>query len=311
MTFFFLVVGLEAKRELDLGELRERRRIAIPVLAALGGMARADRDLPRLQRRRRRRARLGRGDVHRHRVRARRAGAAHAARGHAHARLPADAGGGRRPLRAAGDRDRLHQPRLGRRARGRGRAVRRAAALRYAPAWRAPGVDRGRGRPVGGDVRVGHRPGHLAGSPSGSPPAPTRPSREDLERATALARSFREQPTPELARSAQQGVLVGDLAQRAPAVQPAPLDQLRGRAAVRARQRRRAHHRRPARTTRSARRSPSASSSATWSASRSGIARRLVARLAARAARAALAAQRPAARGRRARSPGSASPSRC
>jgi protein-disulfide isomerase len=30
------------------------------------------------------------------------------------------------------------------------------------------------------------------------------PAREDLERATALARSFREQPTPELARSAQQ-----------------------------------------------------------------------------------------------------------
>ena len=39
MTFFFLVVGLEAKREFDLGELRERRRLAIPVLAALGGMA--------------------------------------------------------------------------------------------------------------------------------------------------------------------------------------------------------------------------------------------------------------------------------
>jgi len=39
MTFFFLVVGLEAKRELDMGELRERRRIAIPVLAAVGGMA--------------------------------------------------------------------------------------------------------------------------------------------------------------------------------------------------------------------------------------------------------------------------------
>src|SRR5919106_3261976 len=33
MTFFFLVVGLEAKRELDTGELRERRRIAIPVVA--------------------------------------------------------------------------------------------------------------------------------------------------------------------------------------------------------------------------------------------------------------------------------------
>ncbi len=39
MTLFFLVVGLEAKRELDLGELRERNRIAIPVIAALGGMA--------------------------------------------------------------------------------------------------------------------------------------------------------------------------------------------------------------------------------------------------------------------------------
>jgi Na+/H+ antiporter NhaA len=41
MTFFFLVVGLEAKRELDVGELRERRSVAIPVVAALGGMAMA------------------------------------------------------------------------------------------------------------------------------------------------------------------------------------------------------------------------------------------------------------------------------
>jgi Na+/H+ antiporter NhaA len=38
MTFFFLVVGLEARREFDLGELRERRRFALPLLAALGGM---------------------------------------------------------------------------------------------------------------------------------------------------------------------------------------------------------------------------------------------------------------------------------
>ncbi len=38
MTFFFLVVGLEAKRELDLGELRERSRVAIPVFAAFGGV---------------------------------------------------------------------------------------------------------------------------------------------------------------------------------------------------------------------------------------------------------------------------------
>ena len=38
MTMFFLVVGLEAKREIDLGDLRERRRIALPAAAAAGGM---------------------------------------------------------------------------------------------------------------------------------------------------------------------------------------------------------------------------------------------------------------------------------
>lgn len=38
MTFFFLVVGLEVRREFDMGELRERRRVAIPVMAAIGGM---------------------------------------------------------------------------------------------------------------------------------------------------------------------------------------------------------------------------------------------------------------------------------
>lgn len=41
MAIFFLVVGLEAKRELDEGELRERGRLTIPVMAALGGMAAA------------------------------------------------------------------------------------------------------------------------------------------------------------------------------------------------------------------------------------------------------------------------------
>jgi Na+/H+ antiporter NhaA len=39
MTFFFFVVGLEARREFDLGELRERRRFALPLLAGTGGMA--------------------------------------------------------------------------------------------------------------------------------------------------------------------------------------------------------------------------------------------------------------------------------
>src|SRR3954454_14429164 len=39
MTFFFFVVGLEARREFDMGELRERRRLTLPLLAGLAGMA--------------------------------------------------------------------------------------------------------------------------------------------------------------------------------------------------------------------------------------------------------------------------------
>lgn len=38
MTFFFFVVGLEARREFDIGELRERWRIALPFFAAVSGM---------------------------------------------------------------------------------------------------------------------------------------------------------------------------------------------------------------------------------------------------------------------------------
>jgi Na+/H+ antiporter NhaA len=38
MTFFFFVIGLEARREFDVGDLRDRRRLVLPVLAGLGGM---------------------------------------------------------------------------------------------------------------------------------------------------------------------------------------------------------------------------------------------------------------------------------
>ena len=38
MTVFFFVVGLEIKREMVAGELREWRKAALPVIAALGGM---------------------------------------------------------------------------------------------------------------------------------------------------------------------------------------------------------------------------------------------------------------------------------
>ena len=39
MTLFFLVVGLEARREFDLGDLRERRRFVLPLAAGVVGMA--------------------------------------------------------------------------------------------------------------------------------------------------------------------------------------------------------------------------------------------------------------------------------
>jgi Na+/H+ antiporter NhaA len=41
MTFFFFVLGLEARQEFDIGELRQRRRFALPLSAGIGGMAAA------------------------------------------------------------------------------------------------------------------------------------------------------------------------------------------------------------------------------------------------------------------------------
>jgi len=205
MTFFFLVVGLEAKRELDLGELRERHRLAIPVFAAIGGMV-----LP------------------------------------VAIFLAFNAGGdGAHGWGAAMSTDTafalgalaLLTPRAATRLRVflltlavvddlcaliviavfytedvnlTALAVAIGLfgvllALRYAPAWRRPlsivlaiaiwvamhesGID-----PLITGLAVG-----LA---AGAYP----PSRPDLERASALARSFREQPTPELARSARQSM---------------------------------------------------------------------------------------------------------
>jgi Na+/H+ antiporter NhaA len=41
MSLFFFVVGLEARQEFDIGELRERSRVILPILAGLGGMVAA------------------------------------------------------------------------------------------------------------------------------------------------------------------------------------------------------------------------------------------------------------------------------
>ena len=205
MTFFFLVVGLEAKRELDLGELRERRRLTIPVFAALGGMS-----VP------------------------------------VAIYLAFNAGGpGAHGWGAAMSTDTafalgalaLLTPRAATRLRvflltlavvddlaallviataytthvavlPLAIAVALFGALlllRYAPQWR---------RPVSGAVAIGmwvamFKSGIdpvISGLAIGLATSAYPPSREDLERATVLARTFREQPTPELARSAQEGV---------------------------------------------------------------------------------------------------------
>jgi Na+/H+ antiporter NhaA len=205
MTFFFLVVGLEAKRELDLGQLRERRRIVVPLVAALGGMAAA-----------------------------------------ALIYLAVNAGGpGARGWGAAISTDTAFALGVlalvapgGTRLRVRLLtlavfddlaallvivfvytervelvplivAVALFAALivlRYAPvAWR---------RPVAVAAGVGvwvalHESGIdpvIAGLAVGLVTSAYQPARADLEQVTDLARSFREQPTPELARAAQLGM---------------------------------------------------------------------------------------------------------
>jgi Na+/H+ antiporter NhaA len=207
MTFFFLVVGLEAKRELDLGELRERRRLAVPALAAIGGLA-----LPVA--------------IYL---------AFNAGGDGAHGWGVAMSTDTAFALGALA----LFTPR----AASRTRVFLLSLAvvddvcallviatvytehvamgallvaigffaivllLRFAPAaWRRPAaVAAGIGMWVA-MFRSGIDP-VISGLAVGLATSAYPPSREDLERVTALTRSFREQPTPELARSAQQGVL--------------------------------------------------------------------------------------------------------
>jgi Na+/H+ antiporter NhaA len=203
MTLFFLVVGLEAKRQLDLGELRERRRLAIPVIAAIGGIA-----VPIL--------------IYL---------AFNAGRAGAHGWGAAMSTDTAFALGAVA----LVTPRTATRVRvflltlavvddlaalvviatvytghvsivALGVAIGLFAALvalRFAPFGR-------RAVSVGLAVAIwiamfksGIDP-VISGLAIGLATSAYPPTREDLERATALARSFREQPTPELARSAQQ-----------------------------------------------------------------------------------------------------------
>jgi Na+/H+ antiporter NhaA len=79
-------------------------------------------------------------------------------------------------------------------------------ALRYAPrAWRAPAAAIVGTAFWGALFKSGVDP-VIAGLAVGLVTSAYPPARSDLERVTELTRSFREQPTPELARSAQLGV---------------------------------------------------------------------------------------------------------
>jgi Na+/H+ antiporter NhaA len=205
MTLFFLVVGLEAKRQLDLGELRDRRRLAIPVVAAIAGFT-----VPIL--------------IYL---------AFNAGRAGAHGWGAAMSTDTAFALGAVA----LVTPRTAVRVRvflltlavvddlaalvviatvyttqvsfvALGIAIvlfGALVALRYAPfGRRAVSI----GLAVGIWIAVlksGIDP-VISGLAIGLATSAYPPSREDLERATALTRSFREQPTPELARSAQQSL---------------------------------------------------------------------------------------------------------
>jgi Na+/H+ antiporter NhaA len=206
MTLFFLVVGLEAKRQLDLGELRERRRLAIPVFAAMGGIA-----VPIV--------------IYL---------AFNAGRAGGHGWAAAMSTDTAFALAAVA----LITPRTATRIRvflltlavvdDLAALVVIATvytshvsvvalliaialfgvlvALRYAPFGRTP-ISIGVAVAIWVAMfRSGIDP-VISGLAIGLGTSAYPPSREDLERATALARSFREQPTPELARSAQQSFL--------------------------------------------------------------------------------------------------------
>jgi Na+/H+ antiporter NhaA len=205
MAFFFLVVGLEAKRELDTGELRERRRVAISVVGAAGGMALAVAIYMAFNA----------------------GGAGAAGWGAAMSTDTAFALGVLALVAPGGTRLRVSLLTLA--------VVDDLAALlviatvyadhlslvplavavglfcllfalRYAPtAWRPPAAV-----VLGVAVWValfesGIDP-VIAGLAVGLVTSAYPPARSDLERVTELTRSFREQPTPALARSAQLGV---------------------------------------------------------------------------------------------------------
>ena len=205
MTLFFLVVGLEAKREMDLGELRERRRLAVPVLAAIGGMT-----VPIAIY-----LAFNAGGPGAHDWGAAMSTDTAFALGALSLLTPRSATRLRVFLLTLAVVDDLcglvviatvYSAHISVLALVVAAAFLAAfLALRFAPSWRHPlSIAAGLGMWVA-MFESGVDP-VISGLAVGLATSAFPPSREDLERATALAYSFREQPTPELARSVQIGV---------------------------------------------------------------------------------------------------------
>ncbi|HEY6396323.1 MAG TPA: Na+/H+ antiporter NhaA, partial [Solirubrobacteraceae bacterium] len=205
MTLFFLVVGLAAKRQLDLGELRERRRLAIPVVAAIGGVT-----LPILMY-----LAFNAGGAGAHGWGAAMSTDTAFALGAVALITPRTATRLRVFLLTLAVVDDLaaliviatvYTTHVSFMALSIAIVLFVAlVALRYAPFGR-------RAVSIGLAVAIwiamfksGIDP-VISGLAIGLATSAYPPSREDLERATALSRSFREQPTPELARSARQSL---------------------------------------------------------------------------------------------------------
>ena len=206
MTLFFLVVGLEAKRELDVGDLRDRRRALLPLLAAIGGIVVPIAIF----------LAFNAGGAGAHGWGAAMSTDTALALGALALITPRSATRLRVFLLSFAIVDDLVALIVIATVYTKHVSVVALVvaivlfgvllALRYVPIWRRElsilvaialwvalfksGID-----PV------------ISGLAIGLVTSAYPPSREGLERATALARSFREQPTPDLAREAQQGVL--------------------------------------------------------------------------------------------------------
>ena len=206
MTFFFLVLGLEGKRELDLGQMRERRRIALPLFGVVGGMA-----LPALIY-----LAFNAGGSGAHGWGA----AISTDTAFALSVLALIAPGGTRlrvrlltvaifdDLVALGVIATVYTEDLSLVPLASAVALFVALfALRYAPiAWRGQ-VAVILGAAIWVAVYESGVDPVITGLAVGLVTTAYPPARVDLERVTELTRSFREQPTPELARSAQLGVV--------------------------------------------------------------------------------------------------------